>query len=85
MLDQPQCVEQKKERLMFIKHSHALLAALALITGPAFAQDTPAPDKPRSKPTPENPEQPADPSPPTKKDPQAPPPPDDNTPTPPTT
>ena len=27
MLDQPQCVEQKKERLMFIKHSHALLAA----------------------------------------------------------
>ncbi|WP_405405505.1 invasion associated locus B family protein [Paracoccus sp. Ld10] len=28
---------------MFIRPSHALLAALALITGPAFAQDTPAP------------------------------------------
>ncbi len=33
---------------MFIKHSHALLAALALITGPAFAQDTPAPATPET-------------------------------------
>ena len=33
---------------MFIRHSHALLAALALITGPAFAQDTPAPATPET-------------------------------------
>ncbi len=33
---------------MFIKSSHALLAALALITGPAFAQDTPAPATPQA-------------------------------------
>ena len=33
---------------MFIRHSHALLAALALITGPAFAQDTPAPTTPET-------------------------------------
>ncbi|WP_052650098.1 invasion associated locus B family protein [Paracoccus sp. PAMC 22219] len=33
---------------MFIKPSHALLAALALIAGPAFAQDTPAPATPEA-------------------------------------